>query len=56
MYRFKSLKDYENKLDQLTESINILKKNKADAQVVVNMEALKLSYIIEKIDFERSVD
>ena len=53
MYRFMTLGEYNIKLDQLTDRINCLKREHADAQTIVNYEALKLSYIIEMKDFCR---
>jgi hypothetical protein len=52
MYRFDSLGDYNKRLDQLTLRINYLKNHQGDVQSIVNYEALKLSYIIEKLEFE----
>ncbi len=54
MYRFRCLREYIEKLRQLDEIILYLKESRADAQTIVNYESLKLSYIIEKNDFEKS--
>lgn len=53
MYRFMTVRDYELKLIQLKRRIRNLKHQKADAQTIVNCEALRLSYMIEYKDFRR---
>ncbi len=51
MYRFNTLNEYKKRLGQLNRKIRSLKRHHADAQSIVNCEALKLSYLIEMKDF-----
>jgi hypothetical protein len=51
MYRFSTLNEYKKRLGQLNRKIKSLKRHHADAQSIVNCEALKLSYLIEMKDF-----
>ncbi len=54
MYRFKRLQDYYFKIQQLNKAISELKNTNAAAQEIVDIEMLKLSYLIEKNDFENN--
>ena len=53
MYRCNSVKEYRDKLDFIINNIEELKSRHSSAQSIVDLEHLKLSYLIELEYFKR---
>ena len=56
MYRFNSLNEYNDRLDQLTQELQWLKSHSTDVHMIIDYEQLKLSYIVEKREFMEDPD
>ena len=51
MYRFNSLNEYNDRLDQLTQEIQWLRLHTTDLHMIIDYEQLKVSYIVERKEF-----
>ncbi len=54
MYRFDTIQEYDRRLDQLTASINDMKRRRANPHDIIDRELMRVSYILERKEFLRS--
>jgi hypothetical protein len=56
VYRYTSVREYDRRLDELSDEIWRLRIGRNNPQRIIECEQLKLSYIIEKKDFLYNFD